>query len=443
MAITDENRDTELGRFFSALRDRPLEPTDPQYVFGLHTDSSGDPIAELARQILWSEGGGTYLFTGQRGTGKSTELRRLRRDLERRDCVVFLLDMSAYLNETEPVEIGDFVISLMLALTDAVKGDSRFQDDLATRGFWEEVRDLLKTEVEIKEFSAYAIRFSLKSDKTFKEKLQAKSRGHIASLVGKARDLVRDVVDLVKTKCGADKRTVIIADSVERLRGVNAEGAKKVFDSAVALFSGNPENLKFPGAHVVYSVPPYLSALTANLSALYNSQMIFLASVHVFEAPMAGVHRRPSERGLTQMRRLVDLRFQEWRAIFAQASIDQLARSTGGDIRDFFRLIQACLVKGASPGVSLPIGDSVLTDVVNTMRREMLPIADDDKDWLKEIATSHQAELKSLDKLSTLGRYFDTRLVLDYRNGHDWYDVNPLLWEIVDSHVSPSKPGSA
>ena len=75
------------------------------------------------------------------------------------------------------------------------------------------------------------------------------------------------------------------------------------------------------------------------------------------------------------------------------------------------------------------------------MRREMLPIPDEDKDWLKEIATTHQAELKSMDRLSTLGRYFDTRRVLNDHNGSDWYDVHPLLWDVIDAHNSHSNTG--
>lgn len=32
-----------------------------------------------------------------------------------------------------------------------------------------------------------------------------------------------------------------------------------------------------------------------------------------------------------------------------------------------------------------------------------------------------------MDDLPQLARFFDTNLVLNYRNGEDWYDVHPLL----------------
>ena len=142
------------------------------------------------------------------------------------------------------------------------------------------------------------LKLELKGNPSFKEKIQAAARNRLSALVRDAGNFVLEVCELVKQKEGHETKVVLIADSEERLRGTNADGAKKVFDSAVALFSGNPDNLKFPPLHVVYSVPPYLSALTANLSALYSSQMVFLASAHVYEAPGVDNSRQPSARGL-------------------------------------------------------------------------------------------------------------------------------------------------
>ena len=433
MTITAANRMQELGKFYNALKDRPLEPDDPAYVPKVHEEKSGDPIADLAKQIQWNEGGGTYLFTGQRGTGKSTELRRLRRDLEKENCVVFLLDMAEYVHETEPVEIGDFLISLMGALSDAV--NAGFPDtNPARESYWERIGRFLQTEVAAKDLDLKAIKFSLKEDRSFKQSIQAAARGKVSALVRDSRDFVRELITQLQAKTGADKRLVVIADSVERLRGVNAEGAKAVFDSAIALFSGNPDHLKFPGLHVVYSVPPYLSALTANLSALYSSQLVSLASAHVFDSSTAASSRQPSQSGLYIMERMISQRYANWAEVLTLAQLRRLAASSGGDIRDFFRLLAAVLVKAGNPAMTLPVLDVVLDDIENAMRREMLPIPDEHKDWLKRIAASHEAELADMSGLATFATFLDTRVVLNYRNGKDWYDVHPLLWDVIESH---------
>ena len=40
---------------------------------------------------------------------------------------------------------------------------------------------------------------------------------------------------------------------------------------------------------------------------------------------------------------------------------------------------------------------------------------------------SKSPELPTVEKLPQLARFFDTHLVMNYRNAEDWYDINPLL----------------
>jgi hypothetical protein len=42
--------------------------------------------------------------------------------------------------------------------------------------------------------------------------------------------------------------------------------------------------------------------------------------------------------------------------------------------------------------------------------------------------------------LPVLARYFETKMVLNYRNGDNWYDVNPLLRGQVDAHAPAASP---
>lgn len=445
MPMTAANRNEELRVFYNALADRTLEPGDPAYVQNVHQESTGDPIEDLVAQVLWNQGGGTYLFTGQRGTGKSTELRRLRRDLEREGCEVFLLDMANYLHETEPVEIGDFLISLMGALSDEVarKHDQAWLPQ--QESYWERISAfLLKTDVTVKELDLKTIKFGLKEDRTFKQKIQKAAANHVAPLVSDARAFASALVKRLEQELGADKRLVVIADSVERLRGVNAESAKKVFDSVVALFSGNPDRLRYSPLHIVYSVPPYLSALTANLSALYSSRLVSLASVRVFKTPSALASRQPDDDRdgrLAVMESLVSARYADWGSVLTPAQLKRLAIASGGDIRDYFRLLRDLLVKARNPAQSLPVPDLVLDSVENAMRREMLPIPANHQDWLKRIAASHTDELDDLSGLATFAGFLDSRVVLNYRNGKDWYDVHPLLWDLIDQH-EPRRPAA-
>jgi hypothetical protein len=74
----------------------------------------------------------------------------------------------------------------------------------------------------------------------------------------------------------------------------------------------------------------------------------------------------------------------------------------------------------------------------NAARNEMLPIPADHLGWLKRITLTHAPCLDKDSNLPTLAHFLDNRLVLNYRNGSDWYDVHPLLREVVDAHVLPA-----
>ena len=45
---------------------------------------------------------------------------------------------------------------------------------------------------------------------------------------------------------------------------------------------------------------------------------------------------------------------------------------------------------------------------------------------------------------STLARLFDTRVILNYRNGAEWFDIHPLLWPLIDGLGEPdARPAGA
>lgn len=65
------------------------------------------------------------------------------------------------------------------------------------------------------------------------------------------------------------------------------------------------------------------------------------------------------------------------------------------------------------------------------MRTELLPIADNDARWLARVAETHEASLVDVARSKDLARFLDTHTVLCYRNGEEWYDVHPLIKDIV------------
>ena len=68
-------------RIYQALRDKPLEPDDEFYVEIYKMAGCVDPIDQLREHIEFTDFESVQFFSGFRGSGKSTELLRLKRDL--------------------------------------------------------------------------------------------------------------------------------------------------------------------------------------------------------------------------------------------------------------------------------------------------------------------------------------------------------------------------
>ncbi len=436
MALSPANR-AELKTLYNALNDRVLEPNDQVYVAQINaTSASGaDPVSEIATEIDFQQGGGICLFTGQRGTGKSTELKRLQAELGQLDIVAFYADLSEYVLLTKPIEITDFLISMAGALSDRIAADPRFGQNPAHRGYWERLEHFLQSRVEFKEAGVkfeglLDIKASLKNDPDFKQRIQQAARGHVAQIVRDAHQYFAEAVtSLRQSSANPDLKVVLIVDSIERIRGVGDE-AMNVYESVRNLFFAHAEHLRIPLMHMVYTVPPYLSILAAGAGALMGGASVKrLVSTHIFKDRSRAV----DPDGLVLMRLVIASRCPAWDRLLSAAALDRLAMSSGGDLREYFRLIRQCL-PAVRDDAQLPLSAAGVAHVEVAARAEMLPIPADQLEWLKRISASHDTCLQSDDKLPLLAHFLDNRLVMNYRNGSDWYDVHPLLRDVVDAH---------
>lgn len=101
---------TQFHNRFDA--NQPLDPGDSRYVTLDGSDPEHAPRGErlvplLLRTITRSSEETTQLISGFRGTGKTTELRWLARELRDQGYLVLSSDARDYLNLTEPVEISE------------------------------------------------------------------------------------------------------------------------------------------------------------------------------------------------------------------------------------------------------------------------------------------------------------------------------------------------
>ncbi len=429
-----------LRTFYKTLEgegEKPLTPDHPYYVDIFGATPRKDPVRRLWQRIDVSSSESVNLLTGFRGNGKSTELLRLKKMLEESGCTVFLVNMLDYLLMTKPVELSDFILSLMAALSHAVGEDKELNLQPLTNSYWDRLTDFLHSEVEIDKLGlkikagvgAADLGMKLKTEPDFKQRIQKHLRGHLTRLIEDAQKFVDELVLAIRKETGdPDKKVVFLVDSVEQLRGLGGD-AEKVYASVRELFSGQAGRLALPKLHVVYTVPPFLLALSQNLGRnLGGHPVTQWPNIHVRKKEDDG----QDVDGIAVMEHIISNRYADWNNIFKPEGLGSLAAVSGGDLRDFFRLIRECLVSCMLDAEPEKMADQeIIERAVLDLKNDMLPLADEDARWLAKIHTSNREELPSVKDLPSLARYLDTNLIMNYLNGEPWYDIHPVLIEEI------------
>ncbi|HLO93392.1 MAG TPA: hypothetical protein VK195_03680 [Burkholderiaceae bacterium] len=424
-----------LDDFSALLANDPgaLSTQSDYYVPNLHGTGAEDVVALLDRALRRSHSDGQlYYFSGQRGTGKSTELRRLEILLNgQAGTRAYIIDALDYIGDTHPIDTLDLLLVIAAAFADRLSQDDALgRDQDPQESPLQRFTHWLGTEVEISGVTLGGVKAEFKKQQqSIVQRLRAFDLSRQERVMAECRQHIGQMAEAVQRLWQAPK-IVLMVDSLERLRGIGKE-ATEMFDRVVKVFDGDMNQLRVPGLHMVYSVPPYLPYLT-NIKALV--QLFMLASVRVCEPP-AKARRKPRAGGLDAMRQVVARRCPRWRELLDEAALDRLIMTSGGDLRQLLRrLLLDTLDEAAFALERLPlrVDDPILDTVVQRHRVEFESlVVQDEYPLLKGIADQNALDLHHRDELSTVAHFFDVRAVLNYRNGVDWLDLNPLLWDLI------------
>ena len=420
--MTEQEIEDLLGAFTNVLNhDQALDLSNAddakKYVIGLHGGT--DAVARLRRDILRRIGGGVFLFTGQPGSGKSTELQRLKRDLTAKACKVYYCDLQDWLNLNAPVTLGSFLVALLSSWVDqaaVIQGQRSPAERLLA--FFATTR-LIPEGVKFEAgFGAAKSQFqlALQTDENFRRDLEANLQQQKSRFLDQARDFV---VDLQASLCPNGERCVVLADSLEKIRGYGDESGR-VYESVRRLFVGEGAALRLPGVHVVYSVSPFLLEQDTQIAASLGTGIVVnMPSVHVVMARS----REPDESGLKAMQALVAARFARWPEVFTPAQLRRFAIHTGGDLRDFLRAMRVALSDDIP---SLPVADTAVDFALEHVSPGRAIPAEHVR-WLARLDQSHDAELAGDIDADVLQRYLATKHVLAYLNGSAWFALHPMV----------------
>ncbi|MEO1559760.1 MAG: ATP-binding protein, partial [Cyanobacteria bacterium J06632_19] len=386
------------------------------------------------------------LFTGHIGCGKSTELLRLKTELEGEGFYVVYFESSEDM-EMADVDIGDFLLSVARrvsqSLDDINLGEPSLLKELL-EGAWR----VLNAEVvgmKAKLPGIGDIGVSSDSDKfslafgigeiTAKTKDDATLRGRLNQYLGPQKtklleainsELLEPAVEALKRQ--GKKGLVVIVDNLDR---VDSRAKPWGRPQQEYLFIDQSEYLTKLECHVVYTMPLALKFSNdyGNLTQRFPEDPKVLPMVPV-QLPNGKIFQP----GMVLLRQMVlarafpDLspqqRLNKIPKVFDDAnSLDRLCQVSGGHVRDLLRLLNNWIQRERK----LPLSRETLEALIRYRRNEMtMQISDDEWDLLRQVKKRKKVR-GDLEYQALV----HSRLVFEYRDaaGESWFDINPILAE--------------
>jgi len=255
---------------------REVQPGESFYVDCKEVRGNDDILRELGRRISRSdETNSCQLYAGHRGGGKSTELLRLKTDLESKGYVVIRFQA----DEDFDVYDAEYTDILLTCTHNILKGLKEKANPLPLvewlKSRWQALQDLALTDVTVEELSIESqmglfgkLTTTLKTTPSTRETIRKQVDLYSIALT----DALNEFIDEAKRQVGASK-LVVIADNLDRIVPMPRDNGRTNHDD---IFIDHSELMKKLGCHVIYTVPISLvySSRASQLRNAYGDYQI-------------------------------------------------------------------------------------------------------------------------------------------------------------------------
>ena len=418
----------DIDRFYQLCDPaQPLKPGDQRYVPCDDVRGDGDLVGQLARALRRSETPLHLLLTGHRGAGKSTELLRLEHRLsnpqdEANRFFVVYFEADKEDVDVNDVDFPDLLLAVIRQVGKALR--ERLGEELLParlRRFWEDVKNLLGSEVNVEEveFDAKIAKFTgtIRDSPNEREVIRKALEPKVSGLIDAANDLLDEA--MIRLRARGYRGLVLIVDNLDRiiLRQLNEE-----FNTHEQLFINRGLQLIALRCHVVYTLPISMvfSPRATALSRIFSRNPSTLPMVRVITR-----QGEDDEAGLEAMREMVRKRLHEAGATQDEAfdtndTLDYLCRMSGGHARSLFQLLRSACDRLDDFPLTHAVVEQAVREVSNSFERALdNPEFYDD---LRQIDEAH--DLVGITHKQVLLYNFS---VLEYLNAEPWYAVNPTV----------------
>jgi hypothetical protein len=426
------------------ILDRPLEYDDVRRVDMAENGSLGSDtpcIQQMRQRILLSDDPVRQLFTGFPGSGKSTELRRLKKELEDQGAVVILIDADDYLNLQVPIQISDILILVAAGVDSWLE---QHQSTLMTgaKRFWERMQSFFQTELAISEATVETgaevgvegakagakagLKLTFKQDRPFREKVTTaiRERGRLSDLARACQDYLVEALAALRGKF-PHAQCVLIVDSLEKLGG-DFSNREAMLASIERTFINDADLLRDIPFHVVWTIPPWLAFVDVGIA---------LGDGTPFFYPMCRIRHRdgtPDSSGVAALEELLAKRFVASELLADPTQLRILIEKSGGYPRDLLLMVRDLLTRLSMDPCALPAPKAVVAkhlDLILARERQNrnLAIVDENLPLLARVARDCDIRNHGRDEVHAFANLLSKHFILAYQNGERWFNLHPLV----------------
>ena len=354
------------------------------------------------------------LFTGHRGSGKTTTLNRLVSNLDDR---FFIVHYNVFdLLDQNDVNYTDVLFSILTKMLEKVEmkeidlgkpllervnnwGSSIIESIIQEKGRGSGIG--LKVPFSLLEIMGW-----MKSETTTRVETRKKIEPRVSELVNIINDTISEI-----EKTG--EQVLIIIDNLEKI------DSKK----ALHLFYHHGTQLTQPLCKIIYTFPISLKSSNDFMQIKINfSDVIIHPNIKINERE--GVDH-PYPKGREFMKEIVSKRVSL--ELFEPDALEYIIDMSGGVVREFIRIIRDSAVRAITKNRDI-IDKDIAVEVVNGLKNiYQAQLSDEDYQVLQEV---HQT--KDIKKDEQLVGLLHNLSVLEYRNDRSWCDLNPIVRAILD-----------
>jgi hypothetical protein len=411
----------------------PLPAGDPQYVDCRDVRGDEDVVSDLGNRIRNSDQATHQLYTGHRGSGKSTELRRLQKSLE--DHNFFVVYFEADEEDIDPQNVE--YIDILLACTRRFLKDIRLANATPiqnwVRGRWQELKDLAQMEVSLDSIDVETslsvftkLTASVRAEPTQRAKIREKVNPHTTTLLTALNQFIADA-----RKHLPDGKTelAMIVDNLDRIPIDFRDNGRSNHEE---IFLDRSEQLKGLDCHMVYTVPIALvySRWANEVQTIYGKTQVL---------PMVMVQKQSGDlfpEGSKKLQEAIQRRVQlhtptqdlDTQVFDTSETRERLCLACGGHIRELMQMMQEAINRVDQ----LPITAKVVQRAISELRM-VYERTVEESEWVRLAQIAQNKQIPNDNEHRSL---LQRRCILEYRcldeegEPHTWYDVHPLIYKI-------------